>query len=227
MNLSAKKPVLLLAGGGKTDRTAMIDSMARAFAGIEKPQVAYIGCASGDNLIFFKMMEGYIKKAGAAKVVLVKLAKAKADVAAAKSALAACDAIFISGGEVEDGMNWLKKHDLVGFLHELYNGGKLFVGMSAGTIMLGAKWVKWRIPDDNDTAELFDCLNIVPETFDTHAEEEDWIEIKTALKLMGDGARGYGIPSGGVITGDGEGALTDVEKTRLTFVNSGGEIKLL
>lgn len=122
-------------------------------------------------------------------------------------------------------MMWLVRHGLDSFLKELYSNGKLFFGLSAGSIMMGTHWVRWDDPDDDDTASLFDCLGFVPTVFDTHAEDEDWKELKTALRLLGPGAKGYGIPSGGVISADGTGKLTNLQKEPLLFMNAGGSVK--
>lgn len=217
-------PVFLLAGGRLSGITDMAAMLSRAFGPIQKPLVAYIGAANGDNIVFSKMMKTLLMKAGAGKVEYVKLASEKADIKAARDKLSRSDVVFISGGEVDDGMNWLKKHELVDYLKELYSQNKRFVGVSAGSIMLGAHWVRWSDPDDDGTSELFDCIGIIPLVFDTHAEDEDWKELKAALKLMGDGARGYGIPIGGMVSADGGGALVNEENTYLTYVNDNGNI---
>ena len=221
-----EKPALLLAGGRPLNAANMARIISGAFCSVQKPQVAYIGAASGDSIVFFNMMKALLLKAGAGRVTLARLAKDKADIDSSKSILYSSDIIFLSGGEVEDGINWLVKHRLVDFLRELYIGGKQFIGMSAGSIMLGSKWVRWENPDDDNTAELFDCLGFVPEIFDTHAEDEGWKEIKTALRLMGSGAGGYGIPSGGAIYADSSGRIDNIEKEVLTFINVKGEIQM-
>jgi peptidase E len=225
--MSAERPALLLAGGRPRDPSGTIRTLSRALQEclVQKPKVAYIGTASGDSVIFFNMIKSLLKKAGAAEVSLVRLAKEGADASAAKRTLERSDIIFISGGEVEDGMQWLERHDLVGFLKDLYRRGKLFLGMSAGSIMMGAHWVHWDDETDDNTASLFDCLNLIPCVFDTHAEDEDWKELKTALRLMGPGARGYGIPRDGMISADSGGNLVNMEKELLVYVNRDGTIE--
>ena len=61
---------------------------------------------------------------------------------------------------------------------------------------MAKEWVRWRNPNDDSTAVLFPCLGLVPIICDTHAEEDDWEELKTALQLKGAGTHGYGITSG-------------------------------
>jgi hypothetical protein len=123
-------------------------------------------------------------------------------------------------------MDWLKKHDLCGFLKELYASGKRFMGLSAGVIMMGTHWVRWDVPGDDNTARLFPCLGIIPALFDVHGESEDWAELKAALKLLGSGSRGYALPGGCAISADSRGTLVNLEKEYLVFANDGGQINI-
>ncbi len=219
-------PLYLLAGGSFTNPKSVIPFLSRALKECgDSPRVAYIGAASGDNPIFFRMVKALLKQAGAVEVALVRLAKNNADIAAAERALEEADAIFITGGEVDDGMRWLGKHGMIPFLNELRSRGKLFFGISAGSIMMGARWVRWDDPKDDATAKLFDCLGFVRTTFDTHAEDEDWIELKTALQLQGSGAKGYGIPRDGAVVADSEGDLEALGKVPVCYENREGRVQ--
>ena len=217
-------PAVLLAGGRPRNPAARAHMMSRAFEGMRKPEVAYIGTANGDDPSFYTTMKSALTEAGAGKVVFARLAKKNADVAAAREALSAADVIFLAGGEVENGITWLARHGLTAFLKDLYRTGKLFMGISAGVIMMGTRWVRWETEAD-DSAELFDCLGIIPALFDVHGEDEDWDELKTALKLMGSGARGYGLPRECMISADSQGALVNLEKEYLVFVNDSGKVR--
>ena len=219
-------PALLVAGGRPRDPAIMAEMMGRAFLGIKKAQVAYIGTANSDNFAFFQMMKHILIKAGAGKVIFLHLAKEKPDLITAKDKLAKADVVFLAGGEVYDGMKWLEKHNLIPFLKELFAQGKRFLGVSAGVIMMGTHWVNWKVPDDDDTKELFDCLGIIPQLFDVHGEDEDWAELKAALKLMGDGAFGYALPSGSMISASSEGTLENLQKEYLIFTNENGQIHI-
>jgi peptidase E len=198
--MNTKKPVYLLAGGNWRNPGAMTPLLKMIFAETGKPQpcVAYIGTANGDDTFFFKAIALLIKSAGAS-VDRVRLAKNQADVDAAKQCLQAADIVFVSGGDVEEGMRWLVKHDLVTFLHDIYMKGKLFFGISAGSIMLGTHWVRWENPKDDATAELFACLGLAPVVCDTHAEKDGWDELRAAVPLLGKNRKGYGIPTGGML----------------------------
>ncbi len=225
--MSPLKPVFLLAGGHPLDQAKLVAGLARALTASEvsRPRVAYIGTASQDNRLFFLAVKTLLHRAGASQVNLVRLARPNADIPAAKAALAAADVLFLSGGEVEDGISWLTRHGLADYLRELYAQGKLFCGISAGSIMLGRCWVRWANPADDATAEIFTCLGLVPVIFDTHAEDEDWRELKTALRLLGPGSDGYGIPQDGMISADRAGRLIDPENALLHFVNRDGQVR--
>ncbi|MCL2879159.1 MAG: Type 1 glutamine amidotransferase-like domain-containing protein, partial [Treponema sp.] len=218
-------PALMIAGGRPSDPAAMARMMAHAFGGLQNPVIAYTGTANGDNPIFFKMMKTMLKNAGAEKVNFVHLAKKKPDLDSARKVLADADLIFLSGGEVEDGMNWLVKHDLTGFLRDLYRSGKRFLGVSAGVIMMGSHWVHWDTEGDDSTSRLFDCLAFTPALFDVHGESEDWVELKAALKLLGPGSKAYGMPGGSMISADSCGTLINLEKKYLVFINDGGQVR--
>ena len=217
-------PAIMIAGGRPRDPALMARMVSRVFDGIEKPAAAYIGTANNDNPAFFQMMKSILKSAGADKVVMVHLAKKNPDIDGAKKILEKADLIFLSGGEVEDGMDWLVKHDLAGFLKKLYQDGKRFLGVSAGVIMMGSHWVHWDKEGDDSTARLFDCLGITPVLFDVHGEDEGWAELKTALVLLGDGARGYALPGGSMISADSHGGLVNLEKEYIVFKNQCGKI---
>lgn len=225
--MSLAKPMYLMAGGRPRDTSSMVRCLQRAFSECDnpKPSVAYIGTASADNLAFFTALKMLILQAGAGEVTMARLARPKADTALAKRILQSADVVFVSGGEVADGMKWLIRHEMSDFLHELYKLGKLFVGVSAGSIMLGSHWVRWEDENDDNTASLFDCLGLVPKIFDTHAEDEDWKELKTALRLMGPGSTGYGIVREGMIRADHLGNLIELEKKLLLFANDNGTIR--
>ena len=102
--------------------------------------------------------------------------------------------------------------------------GALFFGLSAGSIMLGSHWVRWKDSNDNSTARLFRCTGIASVLCDTHAEAEDWAELKTAVILTGHGSKGYGIPTGGVLIVDTDGSLSAMEKSAVCYENSNGHI---
>jgi cyanophycinase-like exopeptidase len=163
--------------------------------GVASPTIAYVGSASDDNPGFFQRISGMFKSAGKAKFVLAPTIDEKADIKKTIKTIESADAVFVSGGDVEAGMQVLERRGIAGIFADLYRQGKFFFGVSAGSIMLADKWVRWRDPDDDSTAELFDCLGVAPVICDTHGEGEGWEELRAAITISPEGTMGYGITS--------------------------------
>lgn len=217
-----RKKIYLLAGGpGGGGRTAEQLRTALRESGSPAPAVAYIGTASGDSRTFMKWFERPLRQAGASGVRMVPLLGRRADRRAAEELLESADVIFLSGGEVEDGINGLDAA-MRGLLRRLLEEGRLFVGLSAGSIMMCRAWPHWEDEERHpEAASLFDCLGFTDEIFDTHAEDEGWPELKKAVELEPEGFVGYGIPSGEMAVIDEQGAL--IPNARLVrIVNRAG-----
>ena len=216
----------LIAGGPGSDPKEITERLRRAIVacGADAPAIAYIGTAMQDSKRFFDYVEPLLRAAGASSIDAIPLAADDADVEDAKRRLESADAVFITGGEPADGMYWLERHGLVGFLRRLFADGKLFFGISAGCIMMGAHWFRLADPDDAASAELIDCLGLVPTVFDAHGEDEDWCDLRLLLGLMGPGAQGYGLPRDGASYADRAGRLVDFEDRMPLFANLGGRV---
>ena len=192
------RPVYLLAGGRSRNRTLPDPLIQAVFkeSGTLSPTVAYVGTANGDDKSFFDFMADALRQTGARQVTHALIAPEKADLKKAQNILKSAEIVFISGGDVERGIEALKEKDMIDFLAGLYGQGKFFFGLSAGSIMLAKEWVRWRDPDDDSSAELFPCLGFAPVICDTHAESDGWEELQAALKLEKENTRGYGIGTG-------------------------------
>ena len=195
-----KKPTTIhLTGGGPGAFLALRRHFKSALQGIEskRPLVAYVGAASNDNSGFFTMIKTALV-AGTSPVRMrqAKTASPRASASDARALLEECDLVFVSGGDVEHGMNVLREKDLVKPLKKLAAGGKPMFGISAGSLMLAREWV--RFPDDDAArAELFPCLGIAPLYADAHDEADDWNELRVLVDLLrrrGDPEQvGYGL----------------------------------
>jgi dipeptidase E len=223
MTKSKPADIFLIAGGPQSKNTKAI--LAEALAQIKKktPSVAYIGTASDDNKEFFLMLKPIIMAADAGSVTFVPIVR-RFDLDKAKDILLASDVVFISGGDVDLGMKYLRKRNLVPFFRELYNRGKLFCGISAGAIMLSRYWMHWSDPDDDDTAELLDCLGFAPLLCDVHAEEDNWVEMKRLLGFFPQGTAGYGIPAEGALWVAPDGKITSIGSAPIQFIKNGADI---
>lgn len=189
------RPVYLLAGGRGSSNQAILRKILNEISKSD-PLIAYVGAANNDDKWFYGFMSKEIIKAGKCAIKHALISSPRADLNKAQKIMQMADAVFMSGGDVEAGMRILESKNLINFLRDLYQKGKVFFGLSAGSIMLCREWVRWNDPDDDSTAGLFPCLNIASVICDTHAEEDEWEELKTALKLKKNGSFGYGIPSG-------------------------------
>ena len=99
--------VVYLLAGNPHARGGKPDPAMQAFikeVGKKKPRVAYLGTASGDDNEFFEHMRTRLLACGAGDVELMPLCGAAADPAEARCLLARADAVFVSGGDVEEGM---------------------------------------------------------------------------------------------------------------------------
>ena len=148
----------------------------------DDPLVAYVGVASNDDVGFQKMLTGRLAAAGA-RFRPVHIASPRASMSAARELLDEADLVFVSGGDVDHGMNVLKERGILPHFRALCRRGKPMFGLSAGSIMLAREWL--RFPDEDDAkAEIFECIGAVPLCVDAHSEDDDWSELRTLLALM-------------------------------------------
>jgi len=220
-------PIYLLAGGPGAKRQSPDPILQMAFRelGKTKPSVAYIGAAHGDSLTFYLFIKRLIVAAGAGKVELVPLAKKKSNLEEAQSIIQSADCIFVSGGDVSEGMRVLTEKAVIPLIKKRYNEGALIIGVSAGSIMLAKQWINW--PDENDeaSAELIPCMNIAPVLCDTHGEEDEWNELHSLVRLTEGNQIGYGIPSGGAMRISKDGGVEAISMPLYRIERLEGKIK--
>jgi peptidase E len=220
-------PLFLLAGGrGMRTRKGPDPVLQAVFqeAGLRKPRVAYVGAASGDNAEFRLWLAGLMKESGAGKVTLAPLCGTRGDTEKAKAVIEASDLIFISGGDVEEGMRVLQEKEMTSVLQRLYRDGRPFFGTSAGSIMLARQWIRWKNPSDDKSAALFDCLGLAPVLCDTHGEDDGWEELKALLRLSPTGTIGHGIVSGAALIVRPDGNVSAMGGEVHRFRNQGGKV---
>jgi peptidase E len=197
------KNTIHLIGGGPSALLATRRHIKHAVKSLDKkrPLVAYVGVASNDNLGFQKMVSALFVGTGA-RIEMPRIARKNASMASARRLLDGCDLVFMSGGDVEHGMNVLRERGVDGDLKRLAAAGKPFLGISAGSIMTCQEWV--RFPDENDdsSAEPFPCLGIAPLHMDAHSEDDGWSELRVLVRVLArkrGEALGYGVPSKGCL----------------------------
>jgi cyanophycinase-like exopeptidase len=206
-------PLYLIAGGPHAIRRKGPDPLMQAAlerTGVPHPSVAYVGAASGDNAAFRLLISRTLEKAGAGRVTLAPLCGTRGSLQKAGAVLENADAIFMSGGDVEEGMGVVRAKGVGPLLRGLWKQGKPLFGVSAGSIMLARRWVRWTDPRNDDSAELFPCLGFAPVFCDTHGEGDGWGELRALLNLCTPGATGYGIVSGAALKIEEDGSLCAV-----------------
>jgi len=222
-----RSTLFLLAGGrsmvGRRGPDPLLQTVLRS-AGVPRPRVAYLGAASRDAAAFRVMISRLVKQAGAGEVTLAPLCGRRAELAEARAVLTRADLVFISGGDVEAGMDVLRETGMGGYLRELAQTGKPFFGLSAGSIMLGREWVRWSNPDDDSTAKRFPCLGLCDLCCDTHGEADGWEELRALMRLLPDGTIGYGIVSGTALVVAADGSLAALGGDVHRFQRRGADV---
>ena len=218
--------IYLLAGGRGSLRTGRDPLLIRALESccVRHPSIVYVGAANGDSPPFFSMISGYLRRCGAGRITLARLAGKRSNLEKAQAILESADMVFISGGDVEVGMNVLEERQILPFLRELFERGKPFFGSSAGSIMLCRQWVRWEDPEDDVTASLFPCMGFAPIVCDTHGEGEEWEELRALLRLTPEGTVGYGIPAGAGLCISPDGTLEALGAPVHCYTHRGGGV---
>ena len=209
-----RKPVTLIGGQFESRHFGTLPYLEEAVALTRHaaPLALYIGAASGDDAEFGTRLGGLVAAAGARDVVWPKLARRRGAAAAARRALERVQLVFVGGGDVEAGMRVLERAQLVADIRAAAARGVVFAGMSAGAIMLGARWIRWPREDaGDDEAETFECLRLAPCSLDCHGEGDDWTEARSFAAVrareLKRKATVYGVPSGGALVARGRGKV--------------------
>jgi len=191
--------VYLMAGAGPATSRRTVSYHRRLIRaiGAEKPRIAYIGAAASDSRRFLGFIRDMVFGPDA-EVVPVELTRKVKKTSQLRAELDLADLLFFSGGDVEHGMKVVDDRGLAPHIRKLAAQGKAMEGVSAGSIMLGNSWVRFS-DDDDETGERFACLGVAPFSFDTHAEDDDWDELRALARLLAGSEEKavYGIPSGG------------------------------
>jgi cyanophycinase-like exopeptidase len=210
MTSKGAPPVTLIAGGKWSKDFGTSPYLGDAFraTGKPKPTVVQIGAANGDDRAFGTATVLLMKKAGAGEVLWPRVCGKKKDVAGMKKALETADVVFVSGGDVEEGMNVLEELELVKAVTAAAKRGAVFVGISAGAIMIGERWVRWpSAKATDDEAETFACLGVAGVSIDTHGEKDGWGEVKSFVAVRaretGQTQSACGVPSGAALIVEG------------------------
>ena len=191
--MSRRKPVFLIAGDPGNRRSKSDPLLRTVFdnCGVSSPSIAYIGAANHDDRGFLGWVSDSFKKSGSGEVTLAPTVR-RFERRSFEKTCQAADGVFVSGGDVEEGMNVVARRRLAPFFNELYRGGKLLFGVSAGSIMLARAWVRWKDEEDS-VGCLLPCRHLVRrarrkgELGGTQGAAEAFVRIERRLRHPGRG----------------------------------------
>jgi cyanophycinase-like exopeptidase len=104
----------------------------------------------------------------------------------ARAVVERADVVFIGGGDPVLGAERLVRAGADTWVQAARARGAACMGLSAGSIELGAFWGSW--PDDAPHGDpaLVRCLSAVPSlVVDCHAEQDDWEELHAVQRSLG------------------------------------------
>ncbi len=130
--------------------------------------------------------------------------------------------VFVSGGDPSLGARLLEASGASAWIRAAHARGATTMGVSAGSIALGAWWADWPDDESGDASAQLARTGLLPgigavadHVFDTHNEEDDWDELRIVAGLCaarGIAARFLGIPTGGALVFHGDGSMETVGK---------------
>ena len=137
----------------------------------------------------------------------------------AHAAFLAADLIFLAGGDPVVGAEVLASSGGGAWIREARQRGVHLGGGSAGAILLGAWWARWPseappgVPFDG--GELVACSGAVPMVVDTHAEDDDWAELRLVEGMQraakrSDGLSLWGVPTHGALLVDSDDKVVEL-----------------
>jgi cyanophycinase-like exopeptidase len=213
-----------LVGSGQDGLLPKVAKRARDATAKAKPRVAvtYAPVAgSKEGLAFMsERMPRLFPDATLARFA-VRGEEGATDAKRARAVVESADLVFVSGGDPTLGAKILVDAGADAWLREARDRGTPVMGVSAGSIVLGAWWAEWPDDDEDDDADLartklVACTGVVPGvTFDTHNEADDWDELRVVSRLASKArtkSRFLGIPTGGALVFDARDRMEVVGK---------------
>ncbi|WP_257448988.1 Type 1 glutamine amidotransferase-like domain-containing protein [Archangium lipolyticum] len=152
-------------------------------------QAAYLGASNGDVPDFFGIFTAAMELAGISHCRMIPSQPTAED----RAWLAGAHVILLAGGDPLLGWETFRRNGVEAVLRERYFDGAVLMGISAGAMQLGER--AWSESGPGPET-LFPVLGLAPFLVGVH-EQPDWTELKRAVRSVGPGSRGIGIPAGG------------------------------
>ncbi len=150
-------------------------------------QAAYLGASNGDVPAFFDIFVAAMALAGISHCRMIPSRPTAED----RAWLTGAHVILLAGGDPLRGWETFRENGLEPVLRERYLEGAVLMGISAGAMQLGER--AW---GETEPVTTFPVLGLAPFIVGAH-EQPEWTRLKRAVREVGPGARGIGIPAGG------------------------------
>ena len=223
---------MYLVGSGQDGTLEKIAARALAETGKALPRVAITYAPIADNpeeLRVMKRLAADVFKGGAVEHFALEGEAEAMDPGRARAVVERADLVFVAGGDPVLGAKILRAAGADAWLRAAHARGASMLGVSAGSIMLGAWWATWpdedverlRPLDEFANGTLVACTSVIDDlVIDCHDEASDWEELRLVKKMcdakrIADRVRFIGIPTGGTVVVDPSGAHEIVGKEPL------------
>lgn len=213
MYLCADSQLLFWRDGG----TLFLDSVRRLVTH-DSPRAAYVGASNGDDPAYYSIFEAAMAGVGVRDCRMI-LSSFPPD---EQSFLNEADIILLAGGDVERGWEVFVETGMREFVVRRYNAGAVLLGVSAGAVQLG---LYDPVESDAPTAQPMETFGLVPFVIDAHDEGQAWGRLRRAIRLLGGGAKGIGIPTGGGLVYHPERRVEAVRRPLLELSAEGGGLR--
>lgn len=187
------KPIYLFADSQllfwKKDDQLFMNSIFAHIPG-ENRKAAYIGASNDDTPEYYSIFKAAMTSIGITDCRMIQSKFSPVDELFLKDA----DLILLAGGDVKKGWDVFAKTGIKDAIIKKYYGGAVLVGVSAGAIQLClGGWDEGEIYADN----FIYTFKLGPFLVGVHEEKDDWNRLKRSVRVLGNGIKGVGIPSGG------------------------------
>jgi len=214
------KPIFLLADSQllfwqEDDRLFL--ERAREAIESQQPKAAYVGASNADDPVFYDLFRSAMEGIGITDCRMIPSEPSAEDLEYCGLA----DLMLLAGGDVKRGWDIIKENGVSQKIIEIYYGGGVLIGVSAGAIQLGL--YGWE-EDQQGKIELFETLKLIPALIDVH-QEPDWIRLNQAVPQLGEYIHAVGIPSGGGVIVHADKTLEPVRRSLVNMRLRDGEVQ--
>jgi cyanophycinase-like exopeptidase len=172
---------------------------------ISAPRIAYIGASNGDSAEAHSIFAAAVSELKSVSAHHVRASYSAED----RQFLETADLVVLAGGDVEVGWNAFTQTGLHEQIKNLYLGGAVIIGVSAGAVQCGTHAT---LSAEPSASRLIETFGFVPYIVDVHDEKQHWSRLSSTIHLLEGGAAGLGIPSGGGLAVHADGSLEPIRK---------------